>query len=63
MTKSLSVLFAYATSVFETATREAVHDWVEIDLAPAFAAWMATDDYCDEYFSSPDDLQLKLEVG
>src|SRR5580704_12628915 len=32
---------------FETATREAVHDWVEIDLAPAFAEWMAADDYCE----------------
>jgi hypothetical protein len=47
---------------FETATREAGHDWVEIDLAPAFAEWMAADDYRDEYFSSPDDLQLKLDA-
>jgi len=37
---------------FETATREAGHDWVEIDLAPAFAEWMAADDYRNEYFSS-----------
>jgi hypothetical protein len=45
---------------FETATREAGHDWVEVDIAPAFAEWMAADEYRDEYFSSPDDLQLKL---
>lgn len=47
---------------FETATREAGHDWREIDLAGAFAEWMAADDYRDEYFSSPEDLQLKLEA-
>lgn len=47
---------------FETATREAGHDWFEVDLSDAFAAWMAADDYRDEYFSSPDDLQLKLEA-
>jgi Domain of unknown function (DUF1788) len=47
---------------FEMVTRKAGHDWVDIDLAPAFAEWMAADDYRDEYFSSPDDLQLKLEA-
>lgn len=47
---------------FETATREAGHDWQEIDLASAFADWMAADDYRDEYFASPEDLQLKLDA-
>ncbi|MGE3993612.1 BREX protein BrxB domain-containing protein [Pseudorhodoplanes sp.] len=47
---------------FETATREAGHDWREIDLADAFAEWMAAADYRDEYFASPEDLQLKLEA-
>jgi hypothetical protein len=47
---------------FETATREAGHEWREIDLADAFAEWMATDDYRAEYFASPEDLQLKLEA-
>lgn len=47
---------------FETSTREANHDWQEIDLASAFAEWMASDDYRDEYFASPDDLQLKLDA-
>ncbi|MFQ3664417.1 MAG: BREX protein BrxB domain-containing protein [Sphingomonadaceae bacterium] len=47
---------------FETATREAGHDWQEIDLAGAFAEWLAADDYRDEYFASPEDLQLKLEA-
>ena len=47
---------------FETATREAGHDWFDVDLSDAFAAWMAADDYRDEYFSSPEDLQLKLDA-
>ncbi len=46
---------------FETATRQAGHDWFEVDLSDAFAAWMAEDEYREEYFSSPDDLQLKLD--
>lgn len=47
---------------FETAAREAGHAWREIDVADAFAQWMATDDYREEYFASPQDLQLKLEA-
>ncbi|HEU0099450.1 MAG TPA: BREX protein BrxB domain-containing protein [Allosphingosinicella sp.] len=47
---------------FETATREAGHAWLELDLADVFARWMAVDDYRDEYFASPEDLQLKLEA-
>lgn len=47
---------------FETAAREAGRDWYEIDLADAFAQWMAIDDYREEYFASPEDLQLKLEA-
>lgn len=47
---------------FETATREAGHEWRELDLTDAFAQWMATDDYREEYFASPEDLQLKLEA-
>lgn len=47
---------------FETATRQSGHDWYEVDIADAFAQWMAGDDYRDEYFASPDDLQLKLEA-
>ena len=47
-------------TAFETAARQAGHDWHELDVSNAFAAWMATDDYREEYFASPDDLQLKL---
>lgn len=47
---------------FETATREAGHDWHEVDVTTTFAAWMAQDEYREQYFSSPEDLRLKLEA-
>ena len=47
---------------FETATREAGHDWHEVDITDAFSKWIAADDYREEYFAAPDDLQLKLEA-
>ena len=47
---------------FETATRQAGHEWHEVDLSRIFAEWMAQDDYKDEYFVSPEDLQLKLDA-
>src|ERR1039458_10558770 len=46
---------------FNIATRQANHDWFEVDVAPAFAEWMAASEYRDAYFESPADLQLKLE--
>ncbi len=47
---------------FETATEQAGHDWHELDISEAFAAWMAADDYREEYFAAPEDLQLKLQA-
>lgn len=47
---------------FEMATRLAGHDWHEMDISEAFAAWMAADDYHEEYFAAPEDLQLKLQA-
>lgn len=47
---------------FETAAREAGHDWHEVDLTNAFPLWMAADEYRDEYFASPEDLTLKLQA-
>ena len=41
---------------FENATRQALHDWVEVDLTDAFPRWMASDDYREAYFESPEDL-------
>ncbi len=49
-------------AAFETAARQAGHDWHEIDVSDAFGAWMAGDEYREEYFASPDDLQLKLQA-
>ena len=46
---------------FETATRKAGHKWHLVDTTSAFAEWMASDDYREEYFAAPEDLQLKLE--
>ena len=47
---------------FENATHQAGHDWFEIDLSDAFAKWMASDEYRDAYFESPEDLQIKLDA-
>ena len=47
---------------FETATRQAGHDWHELDISEVFAAWMAANDYSEEYFAAPEDLQLKLQA-
>ena len=46
---------------FEIVTKQANHDWIEVNVAPAFAEWIAATEYRDAYFESPDDLQLKLE--
>ena len=48
--------------LFETATYEAGHDWHEVDLSASFPEWMAATDYRDDYFVSPDDLQLKIDA-
>ena len=47
---------------FETATREAGHDWKEVDLTNVFATWMAANEYRDAYFEAPEDLRIKLEA-
>lgn len=48
--------------LFATATEAAGHDWHELDLSTAFAAWLAADEFRDAYFESPEDLGLKLET-
>src|SRR4026207_472144 len=47
---------------FETATKEAGHDWHEVDVTTVFSDWMARDEYREQYFESPEDLQLKLDA-
>ena len=48
-------------ALFELATEQAGHRWLECDLTDAFAQWMAHTEYRDSYFESPADLQLKLD--
>lgn len=47
--------------LFELATQQAGHAWYECDLTTAFAQWMASIDYREEYFRYPEDIALKLE--
>lgn len=49
-------------TAFETACRQAGHDWHEVDVTDSFAQWMSRDEYREEYFAAPDALQFKLEV-
>ena len=48
-------------ALFEMATKDAGHDWIECDLTGAFAEWMSNTEYRESYFESPEDLELKLE--
>lgn len=41
---------------FQQRTVAAGHAWRELDLTDAFPAWMAGEEYRDEYFQSPEDL-------
>jgi hypothetical protein len=47
---------------FENKTRDARHDWFEVDLSDAFTDWMTRNEYREAYFESPQDLHLKLEA-
>lgn len=47
--------------LFEMATKETGHGWLECDLTRVFAQWMAKTEYRERYFESPEDLELKLE--
>jgi hypothetical protein len=47
---------------FELATKNAGHEWRELDLSRAFSEWVAGDEYREAYFECPEDLQLKLEA-
>ena len=47
--------------LFEMATIEAGHGWLECDLTRVFAQWMAATEYRERCFESPEDLELKLE--
>ena len=46
---------------FEHRTKAAGHGWREVDFTNAFAEWMATEEYREEYFRHPEDLALKYD--
>lgn len=46
---------------FESATRQAGHGWLGIDLTNGFSSWMAGLDYREAYFEVPDDLYIALD--
>ena len=48
-------------TLFELATSDAGHHWIECDLTDAFAEWMSNERYRESYFEAPEDLELKLE--
>lgn len=45
---------------FELATRSANHKWQLVDITDAFPQWLMSQDYCQEYFEHPGDLQDSL---
>ncbi len=45
---------------FETASKAAGHEWVEIDITNAFEEWMAVHEYRDAYFANPKLIQPEL---
>ena len=51
------------TDAFAMETSKANHSWKLVDLTTAFAEWMASEDYRDEYFEDPDALEMSLEHG
>ena len=48
-------------ALFENETEPLLRAWHEVDLTDVFARWMAQQDYREEYFTSPEDLRLKID--
>ena len=46
--------------LFENEAISSLHAWYEVDVTDSFARWMATQEYREEYFASPEDLRLKI---
>ena len=46
---------------FGTATGDAGHAWIHLDLTDAFAQWMAQHEYHEAYFEQPEDMELALQ--
>lgn len=47
--------------LFRLACQKSHHAWSEIDLDDAFATWMATQEFAQEYFEVPADMRQKIE--
>ena len=45
---------------FDTASREASHEWELIDITTSFEQWMANHEYREQYFASPKLIQPEL---
>lgn len=45
---------------FEQRAKVAKRGWAELDFTSFFAQWMSKDEYKDEYFQHPEDIQIKL---
>ena len=45
---------------FEQRAKVAGRGWKELDFTSLFAQWMSEDEYKDEYFKYPEDIQIKL---
>lgn len=41
---------------FELETKQAGHEWLQIDVTNAFPEWMNAQEYCESYFENPEDL-------
>lgn len=46
---------------FEVATKNAGHNWTQLDLTDTFAEWMAQHEYREAYFEQPEDMDLALQ--
>lgn len=45
---------------FEQRAKVAGRGWIDLDFTSFFAQWMSKDEYKDEYFQHPEDIQIKL---
>jgi len=58
--KDLERMLRARKGEFETRTKHAGHDWHEVDVTTAFAAWLAGLRYRQSYFEAPEKLSSKL---
>jgi hypothetical protein len=47
--------------LFRLATEAAGKEWAEVDLTDCFGHWLADDEYCEDFFRNPGDVQLALD--